>query len=110
MSNLNGNQFQILQSMRNDFKAFSGETLTVTTTAQNLTVPEGTRYIFCQVESTVTTDAIRYWIHGIKPTSTTGYMRSHGDAFDIIEAENIKKFSVIQGTAGTTKLIITYYK
>jgi len=111
MSNLNGNQFQILQTLRNDFKAFGYETFTVTTSALPITVPSGCRYCFIQVESTNTVDAIRYRVDGGNPTSTVGYFRANGDAFDIIEAENIKNFKVIKGAgAGTTTLNITYYR
>lgn len=108
---MQGNQFKIFQATVNDYKAFKAETFTVTTTAQGINVPESCKYCFIEVESDVTDGkAVRYWVHGIKPTSSTGYFRGSGDAFDINEYSNIKNFSVIQGSAGSTTLIITYYR
>lgn len=111
MSALQGNQFQILQALRNDYRAFAKQTLTVTTSVLGLTVPAGTKYCFIQVESTNTSDAIRYWLDGSSPTASLGFFRANGDAFDITEAENINNFKVIKGTGGgTTYLICQYYK
>jgi hypothetical protein len=111
MSNLYGNQFDILQTLRNDYRAISHEILTVTgATAQKLTVPDNANYALIEVESSVTSGVvIRYWLDGSNPTTTDGIGRSHLTAIDITENSNLKNFRVIATGAGTHKLMIQYF-
>jgi len=111
MDNIKQILLYILNKLGKHYTAFAQQTLTITNSSQSLTVPEGTKYILCQVESTVTDGkAIRYFYHGLAPTTTTGLFRGNGDAFDLENLENIKNLKVIEGTSGTTKLIVIYHK
>jgi len=102
---------KLLQAFINDRNAIGKQTLTVTTNAQSLTPTSGATYARLQVESTNTTDAIRYYEEGSAPTASAGWVQANGFVMELTTAENIKNFKVIKGTGGgTTVLNITYYK
>ena len=65
-----------------------------------------------QLESSLTTPAIRYLELGDKtpPTSTDGIQRSNLDAFDINGYSNLLNFRAIQVGVGTHTLHVQYYK
>ena len=102
---------KLLQVFINEKNAIGFQVLTVSTTAQSLTPTSGSTYARFQVESTNSTDAIRYREDGTAPTSTVGFFQGNTFVMEITSAENIKNFKVIQGAGlGTTTLNITYYK
>lgn len=101
---------KILQALTNEKNAINKQTLVVTNIAQGLTVPAGAISALIQVESTIADFAIRYWEDGSIPTSTVGFFQGNTAVFELTTAENLRNFKVIQGTAGTTQLNITYYK
>lgn len=109
MTNFHGNQFQILQALRNDFKAISHEEITVDNTVKKLTVPEAAKYALITVESTASGKIIRFWLDGSAPSATSGLFKSVNEAFDITEAQNLKGFRVTQAQAGTHKLMVQYF-
>jgi hypothetical protein len=89
------------------------EQLTVAGTAVGLSsIPPDAKYALVEVESSITTPAIRYLELGntILPTSSTGIRRSDTEAFDITGRPNLINFRAIQISAGTHKLNIQYYK
>jgi len=87
------------------------ETLTVTTGALQLaSIPADASGAIIQVESDVLTDAIRYREDGTAPTAKVGKFKANADEFELIGAQSLQQFKVIQGSAGTTQLNISYYK
>ena len=89
------------------------ETLTITTTSKQLaSVPATASLAIFQVESTVTTDRIRYREDGVAPTSTVGKFKTHGDEVEVISAQSIAQLKLIKDSAatGTTQINVTYYK
>jgi len=104
-------QRDILKALINDYRACGNQTLSITSSVKSLTIPENARYAFIQVESTNTSDALRYWVDGSYPTASTGIVRGNLDCFDIVEAQNLVGFKVIAGTGGgTTHINVQYYK
>jgi len=103
------NKIKDLLSPNNGCVGF--ETLSVTSTAKSLaSIPATATSATIQVESTITTDAVRYREDGVNPTNTVGKFKSNGDEIEIISAQSLQTFRVIQGTSGTTQLNISYYK
>ncbi len=87
------------------------ETLSITSTATSLTsVPTAANSALIQIQSNITTDAIRYREDGTAPTATVGKFKGNGDEFEVISNESLKQIKIIQGTSGTTQLNISYYK
>lgn len=95
------------------FSATVGETITVSTvpvgfTSTLLTFPDGTqaRTAFC----TVPANDLRFWVHGIAPTSTVGHLVKGGDNISIILKNNIRSFRAIKdtGSAGDVTMTCTY--
>ena len=89
------------------------EQLTVAGTAVGLaSIPADAKYALIEVESSITTPAIRYLELGAStlPTSSTGVRRSNLDAFDVTGMPNLVNFRAIQVGAGTHKLNVAYYK
>lgn len=101
---------KILQALTNEKNAIGKQTLTVTGTAQGLTLPIGAVSAIFQVESDILDFAIRYWEDGTTPTSTVGFFQGNTAVVELTTAENLRNFKVIQGTLGTTQLNITFYK
>ena len=101
---------KLLQVLTNDVNAIGNETLVVDTIALSLTPTSGANKALIQVQSTVTTTAIRYWENGTVPTSSTGFSQGNGAVIELTTAENIKNFKIIKETAGTTQIVVTYYK
>lgn len=89
------------------------EQLTVAGTAVGLaSIPADAKYALIEVESSITTPAIRYLELGnaTLPTASTGIRRSDTGAFDITGRPNLINFRAIQIGAGTHKLNVQYYK
>jgi hypothetical protein len=88
------------------------ETFTVTTGALGLAnIPTEATHVEIQVESTNTTDAIRYWYDGSNPTASVGMVQGNGAYIELTNAENIRKLKVIKGTGGgTTQMNVLYFK
>jgi hypothetical protein len=89
------------------------EQLTVAGTAVGLaSIPADAKYALIEVESSLTTPAIRYLELGANtlPTSALGIRRSTLDAFDVSGMPNLINFRAIQIGAGTHKLNVQYYK
>lgn len=119
MALLNGDQSksylnQLVTLANNGFKAFAYQALTVTgATAQSLTIPVGTKYMECRLESSITASVpVRYLLLGgaTLPTTTTGMAINHLDVFDVTDAQNVNNFRIIEATAGTHVLHVQYYK
>lgn len=104
----------ILKAALNGFKAFGFQQLTLSGSAQNLTIPTGAKYALIVVESSLTTIAGRYLEFGgtVTPVVATsvGIPIKDGTVFDVTDAQNLAGFQVIQEAAGTHKLNIQYYK
>lgn len=109
MTQFNGNGFQILKTLNNDYRAFAHEILTVGGTVVKLTIPTGARYALINVESSATGKAIRFWLDGSAPTTTNGLFKANNEAFDITEFSNLENFKAIQAQAGTHKLMVQYF-
>ncbi len=102
---------KLLQVFINDKNAIGKQTLSINGAAQSLTPTNGATYARFQVESSNTTDAIRYWEDGSIPTASVGFFQGNGFVMELTTAENIKNFKLIQGTGGgTTSISVTYYK
>jgi len=103
---------QLLRQARYNVIAIGYQQLTVAGTAVALTVPDGATYAMIEVESDLTTPAIRYLELGntTLPTASTGIRRSNLDGMDITGRPNLENFRAIQIGAGTHKLNIQYYK
>jgi hypothetical protein len=117
MGQLFGNQnksyLELLVRQGNNSPVCIGEeTFTVTTGSLGLAlIPTDATHCEMQVESTNSVDAVRYWISGTAPTASAGVVQGNGAYIEITNAENIRKFRVIQGTGlGTTQLNVTYWK
>ncbi len=105
------NKIMDLLSPNNNCIGF--ETLTVTSTAKFLaSIPTNATGAMIQFESTVVADIFRYREDGTAPTATVGKFKSHGDELELVSAQALTSFRVIQGTgaAGTTQLNVSYYK
>jgi hypothetical protein len=101
---------QIAQLLDENSIAIGKQELTLSGTAQGLTIPTGSRSALMQVESTeLTALCMRFWEDGSTPSSSSGMFRMNGDFLEIITAANLSQFKAINVT-GTTKLSITYYK
>lgn len=100
--------------LSNDFNAFENQQLTVSTTAQSLTIPTRARYALISVESDVTTRSIRVLETGQIPTASLGLIFTEGDKFDVTGANNLANFKVILDTLAaastTTKITVQYYR
>lgn len=103
---------QILRQQRYNLTAIGYQQLTVGAEAVALTVPEGATYALIEVESDLTTPAIRYLELGAAtlPTASTGIRRSNLDGVDVTGRPNLENFRAIQVAGGTHKLNIVYYK
>lgn len=89
------------------------EQLTVAGTAVGLaSIPADAKYALIEVESGLTTPAIRYFELGAAtlPTASLGIRRSNLDAFDVSGMPNLLNFRAIQIAGGTHKLNVQYYK
>ena len=103
---------QLLRQARYNVTAIGYQQLTVAGTAVALTVPAGATYAMIEVESDLTTPAIRYLELGdtTLPTASTGIRRSNLDGMDITGRPNLENFRAIQIGAGNHRLNIQYYK
>jgi hypothetical protein len=88
------------------------EVLTITTGSLGLAnIPVDATHAEIQVESTNTSDAVRYWYNGSAPTASVGMKQGDGAYIEITNAENIRKFRIIKGTGGgTTQINVLYFK
>jgi hypothetical protein len=82
------------------------QTLTLTTTAQSLTVPGSATHATIYCEGASGTDFARYW-HGTAPTATAGKkLKDHEE----IASASPASFQAIIGTGGgSPKLLVEYY-
>lgn len=103
---------ELVKLTKKNLIAIGYQQLTVAGTAVGLTVPAEANYAIVEVESSITTPAIRYLELGNKtlPTSSTGIRRSELDAIDVSGYQNLINFRAIQISAGTHVLNIQYYK
>lgn len=105
---------ELARLAKNSFKAHGYQALTVSgASAQSLTVPDGTKYMECRLESSITASVpVRYLLLGTKtlPTTTTGMAINNLDVFDVTDYQNINNFRIIEATAGTHVLHVQYYK
>jgi hypothetical protein len=103
---------ELIKLNKYNFIACGYQQLTVSSTAVALTIPTDAVYAIVEVESSLSTPAIRYLElgDGTLPTATTGIRRSNLDAIDITGYQNLSNFRAIQVGAGTHKLNIQYYK
>lgn len=103
---------QLLRQQRYNLTAIGYQQLVVGGTAVALTVPAGATYALIEVESDLTTPAIRYLELGdlTLPTASTGIRRSNLDGVDIEGRPNLENFRAIQISAGTHKLNVVYYR
>ncbi len=103
---------QLLRHQKYNVTAIGYQQLTVGAEAVNLTIPDGATYAMIEVESDLTTPAIRYLELGdtTLPTASTGIRRSNLDGMDITGRPNLENFRAIQVGAGTHKLNVVYYK
>jgi len=103
------NNLELIAALNRDGVHF--ETLEVTDEVQGLQeIPANAKSALIQVESDVADKAIRYREDGGDPTSTVGMFVGNGGPFDLCTRKCLENFKVIQATAGTTQLNITYYK
>lgn len=88
------------------------QTLDVPNSSTALTIPAGANNALVTVESDVAAPdpAIRYWVDGSNPTNSEGHARADGDAFELVGLPELAGFRVIEATAGTHTLQITYYR
>lgn len=96
-----------------DSVAIGYQKLSITGTAQALTIPDGATYAELRLESDVTASVpVRYLMLGndTLPTSTDGLALNNLDFFDINNGTNLVNFRIIQTTSGTHALHIQYYK
>ena len=84
-------------------KGQSFEQLSVTTSAQQLTVPSQAKSALVSVDSA----DIRWRVDGTDPTTSTGHLLSDGQYFEFF-GDEIENLSVI-ATSGTAKVAVTYY-
>lgn len=82
------------------------QSLTLTGTAQTLTVPAGTPASFADIyaEGATVNDYAKYW-HGATPTATVGKRLSHDQE---IQSADPSSYSALNGS-GTITLRIEYY-
>jgi len=104
---------QISTSLGNYPQALGYESITVDNTVKKFTIPSNANRALVVVASSVAAPAfsIRYREDGGAPTASAGggMPKGNTDAFEITGAENLARFAVIQETAGTHYLNITYY-
>lgn len=107
-------QSLLLRAALNGYKAFGFQQLTVANSVVNLTIPADAKYALIVVESTISTNCIRYLEFGgsntVVAAGTVGIPVSNGSVFDITDAQNLAGFQAIQEGAGTHKLNIQYYR
>lgn len=104
---------KIKQATVNSFKAFAYEAITVTTTAQQLTVPAGARYALLKLISDGTGNTANCLQFRLPVTASAGMPISDGTVFDITDAQNLAGFNIIKTTSGVaanTVLHVEYYK
>lgn len=104
---------ELVRINKSNLIACGQEQLTVAGTAVALaSIPADAKYALIEVESSITTPAIRYFElgGGTLPTSSLGIRRSNLDAFDVSGMPNLINFRAIQVGAGTHKLNVQYYK
>lgn len=84
------------------------QTLTVTSSAQALTVPSGATFADIYCEGTASTDFVRFWHGSTNPTASVGQkLKDH----EVIASADPSTFSVILGTgSGTCTLRVEFYK
>ena len=104
---------KISQAALNGLTAFSYQQLTLSSSVQSLTVPEGSKYALIIAESSIATTCARYL--EFKNVSTavaigSGMPISNGTVFDVTGVQNLVGFQIIQEAAGTHKLNIQYYR
>ena len=86
------------------------ETLVVSGTAQSLVGNANATDAIIQIQSTVATTAVRYWEDGTAPTSSAGFSQGNGAVIELTNQQNIVNFKIIKETAGTTSIVVSYYK
>ena len=93
--------------------AIGYEQLTVAGTAVGLAnIPANAKYALIEVESSLSTPAVRYLELGAAtlPTASVGIRRTNLDAFDVTGYPNLQNFRAIQVAAGTHVLNVQYYQ
>jgi hypothetical protein len=112
---LNRNSFKTKENELNDYKAYTSESVTVTSSAATLDlsgIKAFAKAIHVYVDSNITNKVLRYTYDGSTPVSGLGIARKDNDEFIISEFSNIQKFKVVRETSGTgsVTLYITYLK
>ncbi len=101
---------KLVRQGNNSYTCIGHETLVITGTAQSLVGNVNATNAIIQVQSTVSTTAIRYWEDGTVPTSSTGFSQGNGAVMELSNQQNIVNFKAIKETAGTTQIVVHYYK
>jgi len=103
----------LVSLLSNDKKAFSFEVITVTTTVQNLNIPNNASYAIIQVENgagaTSTSELVRFKYSGT-PSATEGLILGHLDTIDLSDAETLNNFRFVLLAGVGHKLNVQYFK
>lgn len=83
------------------------KSLTVNGTAASLPdIPEGAVAAHITVETGVT---LRYTLNGTTATTSVGHSLANNQIIEVVGAVALSKFSIIEASAGTSSIKITYY-
>ena len=83
------------------------KSLTVSSTAASLpNIPEGAVAAHITVETGVT---LRYTLDGTTATTSVGHLLANNQILEVVGSVALSKFSVIEASAGTSAIKITYY-
>ncbi len=95
----------------NSPKAFAFEAITVTGTLAVLSIPEGTKYAQMRLDSTATGVAARYLQNkSVAVTSTVGMSLLPNGTLEVFDFANLNGFQIIKDQAGTTTLLVEYFR
>lgn len=101
----------LLRQSLNSFKSFGYQQITVDSTVQGLTIPDGAKYALLTLESDGTGYVARV-LQNLNTviSSSVGMPIANGFIGDITDAENLRGFRITQTGSNTTILNVEYFK
>lgn len=101
---------ELVRQGLNHLEAFAYEKITVTGTAQSLTVPANAKSAVLTLVSTVTATPAIMVRYDAVPTATDGMPYYNTNRWVVDDAKNLINFKAIQYAAGTHTLYVEYYR
>lgn len=96
----------------NSPKSFAFEQITVDSTVQSLTIPDGAKYAICVLESDASSGSVARMLQNKSTpvSSSVGIPVNNGSIFEISDYANLNGFQITEIASHTTILNVEYFK